>query len=348
MVKDLCFEILDKCPNKCMFCSSNSCIDKNTFISFDAFKRTIDYFIVNGGIEELSLSGGEPLMHPDLLEMINYASNYGINVTLFTSGIKYASTISDEEKNYYLNALEKSLSKVNPDDTLTIKGIKNYYENILKNKIYGCISKSDIDSLVNAGLKKIVFDVQAYEYETDETLMGRKNSMKVLLLDSLYNASRSSLFVDIHFIPNKLNYKEIPDLLELIDIIDVDRISFLNFVPQGRGKENKETLKLTDAEKEEFFSLLERSRNLFKGEIRLGIPLNDNQTHKCNAGISKLDIKYDGNILPCPAFKELSKEDYEKYGIKLYNIYDSLENIKINGNGYRAYPLCKKVYANHE
>lgn len=88
MVKDLCFEILDKCPNKCMFCSSNSCIDKNTFISFDAFKRTIDYFIVNGGIEELSLSGGEPLMHPDLLEMINYASNYGINVTLFTSGIK--------------------------------------------------------------------------------------------------------------------------------------------------------------------------------------------------------------------------------------------------------------------
>ena len=34
--------------------------------------------------------------------------------------------ISDEEKNLHLNALEKSLSEVNPDDTLTIKGIKKY------------------------------------------------------------------------------------------------------------------------------------------------------------------------------------------------------------------------------
>ena len=348
MVKDLCFEILDKCPNKCIFCSSNSCIDKNTFIALDDFKRTIDYFNSNGGIEELSLSGGEPLMHPDLLEMINYASSYGIYVTLFTSGIKYASKMTDEEKNYYLNDLEENLSKVNPDDTLTIKGIKNYYENILKDKIYGCISKNDIEKLVNSGLKKIVFDIQAYEYETDETLMGRKSSMKVFLMDSLYNASRSNLFVDIHFIPNKLNYKEIPDLLELIDIIDINRISFLNFVPQGRGKENQEFLKLTDAEKEEFFTLLENSRKLFKGEIRLGIPLNDNQIHKCNAGISKLDIKYDGTILPCPAFKELSGEDYKKYGIKLYNIYDSLENLKLSGSGFRAYPLCKKVYDKHE
>jgi len=29
MVKDLCFEIIESCPNECKFCSSNSCIDKN-------------------------------------------------------------------------------------------------------------------------------------------------------------------------------------------------------------------------------------------------------------------------------------------------------------------------------
>ena len=71
MVKDLCFEILDKCPNRCMFCSSNSCIDKNTFISLDDFKRVIDYFMLTGGIEELSLSGGEPLLQ---LNSIRYLS----------------------------------------------------------------------------------------------------------------------------------------------------------------------------------------------------------------------------------------------------------------------------------
>ena len=37
-----------------MFCSSNS----------DSIKRTIDFFMKNGGIQEISLSGGEPLLHP--------------------------------------------------------------------------------------------------------------------------------------------------------------------------------------------------------------------------------------------------------------------------------------------
>lgn len=51
MVKDLCFEIIDKCPNNCKFCSSNSCYEKNTIISFDDFKRVIDYFINEGELK---------------------------------------------------------------------------------------------------------------------------------------------------------------------------------------------------------------------------------------------------------------------------------------------------------
>ena len=70
MVKDLCFEIIEKCPNECKFCSSNSCYTKNNIISFADFKRLIDYFISQGDIEELSLSGGEPFLHPDLFKMV--------------------------------------------------------------------------------------------------------------------------------------------------------------------------------------------------------------------------------------------------------------------------------------
>lgn len=344
MVKDFCFEILDKCPNKCMFCSSNSCINKNTFISLDDFKRVIDYFMSTGGIEELSLSGGEPLLHPDLLEMISYASKLGIKTILFTSGIQFASNITVEEKKYYLDALEKSLNEVNSDDTLTINSIKKYYSNILEGKTYSGIPKQKISELKNAGLSKIVFDIQAYEYETDEMLMGRKESLRICLLDSLFNATFLGMDVDVHFIPNKLNYKEILDFLELIEIVRVPNISLLNFVPQGRGKEIASSLELTKSEKEEFFSLLEQAKNVYSGNIRIGIPFSGEQTHKCNAGLEKIDIKYDGTILPCPAFKELSKEEYQKYGIKHYNIYENLEDFHISGNGKRLIPLCKKVY----
>ena len=49
-------------------------------------------------------------------------------------------------------------------------------------------------------------------------------------------------------------------------------------------------------------------------------------------------------MLPCPAFKELSPEEYKKYGIPIYSIYDDLEKIKIPGVGTRKEALCSKVY----
>ena len=57
----------------------------------------------------------------------------------------------------------------------------------------------------------------------------------------------------------------------------------------------------------------------------------------------KLDIKYDGTILPCPAFKEMSVEKMEKYGIKLHSIYEDLEKVFLH-EGKRKLPLCKQVY----
>ena len=78
MLKDLCFEIIQKCPNNCLFCSSCADITKENIISYQDFTKTIDYFHEKYGIKEISLSGGEPLLHPDLYKMIAYCSNKGI------------------------------------------------------------------------------------------------------------------------------------------------------------------------------------------------------------------------------------------------------------------------------
>ena len=39
MLKDLCFEVIQTCPNECKFCSSNSSQDKKTIITLEDFKR---------------------------------------------------------------------------------------------------------------------------------------------------------------------------------------------------------------------------------------------------------------------------------------------------------------------
>ena len=99
-----------------------------------------------------------------------------------------------------------------------------------------------------------------------------------------------------------------------------------------------------EEELREFSEILKKEKEHFSGNIRIGIPLNEKISHLCTAGTEKLDIKYDGTILPCPAFKELSEDELKKYGIKLYNIYDNLEEIKIPGKGTRVEPLCRKIY----
>ena len=79
-IKDLCFEIIQKCPNNCIFCSSNSNYDRKDIIDFETFKNTIKFFCDNGGIKEISLSGGEPLLHPQIIEIIKLCKQKNIYI----------------------------------------------------------------------------------------------------------------------------------------------------------------------------------------------------------------------------------------------------------------------------
>jgi len=61
----------------------------------------------------------------------------------------------------------------------------------------------------------------------------------------------------------------------------------------------------------------------------------------CNAGLKKLDIKYDGTILS----KELDIEMMKRYGIKYYSIYEKLYDVRIPGCK-KLEALCRKIYKN--
>ena len=174
--------------------------------------------------------------------------------------------------------------------------------------------------------------------------MGRKEESRLALLKSLITASLIDLEVDVHFVPMKLNYKEIGEILEMLEIAGIKNISILNFLPQGRGKINRDKLQLSEEEINSFLESLEKHKQKYSGNIRIGIPLQGEDTHKCNAGLEKLDIKFDGTVLPCPAFKEITPEECKRFNIKLPNIYKNLEEVVIPGHGTRVKPLCKQIY----
>lgn len=341
MLKDLCFEIIQKCPNDCMFCSSNANIDKNNLITFEKFQMVVDHFMALGGIEELSISGGEPFLHPDLFKMIAYCKNLGIRVVLFTSGVRRNCQMSDTDMEVLRKKLETQYDSYPKEvQEYAVNHFMKVYE-YYNNKDFSAIDLSEMEYLKSIGVDKIVFDLQGAETDTYKKLMGKDHFDYVTT--SMIRASICGLNTDVHFIPMKINYKDFGDLIEILNIANIQQLSILNFVPQGRGEYNKNELMLTAEEMQEFKMLYNEYKGEFKGHIRVGIPLLGENKHKCTAGLDKLVIKYDGTILPCPAFKEYDTKVLNEMGIKTPSIYDDLTSIKIY-SGTRTYPLCKKLY----
>ena len=139
-LNDLCFEIIRACPNNCLFCSSSSTSYESEMISYNLFCKTIDRFITLGGITELSISGGEPLLHPDLLAMINYVKSLNIKVILYTSGIykskdNYTSIPEELINTLKESALDKiifNLQTIKEDNYNYLTGTKNFLPFVLE------------------------------------------------------------------------------------------------------------------------------------------------------------------------------------------------------------------------
>lgn len=85
-IVDVSFEILSKCPNKCIHCSSCSSMECSDIFHLDEIKRIIDE-LKELNVERICLSGGEPFLHPNLIDIVEYISLQGIVCDIYTAGI---------------------------------------------------------------------------------------------------------------------------------------------------------------------------------------------------------------------------------------------------------------------
>lgn len=88
MLKEVSIEIIRKCPNNCVHCSSMSSIACNEIIPFSVYKNFIDS-ACKLNLKNVCLSGGEPFLHPELNKIVEYSCQKKINVIIYSSGIFY-------------------------------------------------------------------------------------------------------------------------------------------------------------------------------------------------------------------------------------------------------------------
>lgn len=86
MLKEISIEIIRKCPNRCMHCSSFSTEKCSEVIPFELFKDVV-VGAKKMGLQTVCFSGGEPFLHPDIVKMVEFVHNQGINSYIYSSGI---------------------------------------------------------------------------------------------------------------------------------------------------------------------------------------------------------------------------------------------------------------------
>ena len=85
------------------------------------------------------------------------------------------------------------------------------------NSSYTSIGTEEVKKLKELGLDKIVFDFQAGNVDVYNQIMGT-NNYYAYLASSLIKATSNGLSTDVHYIPTKINYKELPEIIELLNI----------------------------------------------------------------------------------------------------------------------------------
>lgn len=112
MLKEVSIEIIRKCPNRCIHCSSMSSPECTEIIAYDTFRKVVEG-AANLHLKTLCFSGGEPFLHPNIVEMVKYTADKGMQSYIYTSGIYIdGDNIRSSIPNNILSQIKETVTKL--------------------------------------------------------------------------------------------------------------------------------------------------------------------------------------------------------------------------------------------
>lgn len=149
MLSEISIEILQRCPNRCIYCSSHSNPQATHIIPFEIIKNVIDD-AKSLGCKTVCLSGGEPFLHPHILDIISYIAKQQLTCYVYTSGIYMKDEVYSSLPNEYIEVIRGMVDKVifNVEaDSSTL------YDKIMGTDVGGFdMMKKSINDCVSSGL----------------------------------------------------------------------------------------------------------------------------------------------------------------------------------------------------
>ncbi len=181
-------ELTDRCNLHCKHCYGGFECNKNNIISFEELKKVIDNASQNG-VYQFDLTGGEPLLYPNIDELLEYLYNSGMMVRIFTNLTLFNNYIKNLIVKYGVKDIVTSVDSCVKEEHEDFRGVKGCFDktlnaidklkheniNVSVNTMIGNHNKNNINELVkfidglkvNSVLDVIVPDGRAKNLDED-------------------------------------------------------------------------------------------------------------------------------------------------------------------------------------
>ena len=161
MINYICFEVSAICNMDCKFCFANWRENRKQ-LPYEKVISIIDK-LKEYGIEAINLTGGDPLLRNDIVDICKYCKEKGIMTIISTNGIEL---MNKKEVLKYIDSINLPLDSFNPDihNEMRPCAVKNHHKLILelidyindnypniKIKINTMVGKLNISDIINIG-----------------------------------------------------------------------------------------------------------------------------------------------------------------------------------------------------
>jgi len=152
MPKWIAWEVTGRCNLDCVHCRSSSNIDAAAGDwTLDEAKGLIDE-IAEYSKPVVVLSGGEPLMRPDLFEIAQYGTDKELRMCIATNGTLINDEICEKMKETNIRMVSLSLDGSTPETHDDFRQEKGCFEGVLRGAEF--LNKHEIPFLVNSSFSK--------------------------------------------------------------------------------------------------------------------------------------------------------------------------------------------------
>ena len=153
-------------------------------------------------------------------------------------------------------------------------------------------------------LRRVQISLEAATPETNDAIRG--NGSYVETLDSIRRMKKHGLTVSVMTTVSRMNYWEIPQLIELLNREGVDTFAVERLIPAGRGEQMRDEL-LSPRELRDLYKNIHEMRSMNGGTrllmyrplFALVAPEDPDVGALCSVGNNALTIMPDGTVYPC-------------------------------------------------